>query len=114
MPEVVRGCSTESEKDRLSGGRRLSAGGTAFAVHAGSRKNGQGPERKSHLAYQLPGPGNMAKFPHHLLPVHKTALEKSSAKREPLQCLAVQLCFANNPRVHLSEGITMPLVHNGF
>lgn len=96
MPEVVRGCSAESEKDRPSGGRRLSTGGTASAVHAGSRRNGQGPERKGRLAHQLPGPGNVARFPHHLLPVYKTTLEKSSAKREPLQGLAVLLCFANN------------------
>lgn len=88
--------------------------GTASAIHAGSRKNGQGPEKKGHLAYQLPGVGNMAKFSHHLLPVHKTTLEKSNAKCESLQCFAVQLHLANNSWVHPSEGITMPLVHNGF
>lgn len=43
--------------------RRLSSGGTASAIQAGSRKNVQGPERKDHLAYQLPGSGNVAKFP---------------------------------------------------
>lgn len=78
------------------------------------RKKLQDLERKGHLTYRLPGPGSVAKFPHHLLPVPKTTLEKLSAKHEPLQCLAVQLCFANNTCFCPSNGITVPSVHGGF
>lgn len=47
------------------------------------------------MAYQMPGPGSVAKFIRHLLPVRKNTFEKSGAKREPPRCLAVQFCFAN-------------------
>lgn len=52
-------------------------------------------------------PWERGQLPHHLLPVHKTTSEKPKAKHEPLQCLAVQLCFANNSRFHPFKGITM-------
>lgn len=57
---------------------------------SGTRKRGQ------HLAYQMPGPGSVARFLRHLLPVRKNTFEKSRAKRETLQCLTVQLRFANS------------------
>lgn len=72
MPGVVRECSVESKKDRLRDGRRrVHAGGTASADRQ-EAKGVQGLERKGRSAYQLPGPGSVARFPDHLLPVQKS------------------------------------------
>lgn len=57
------------------------------------REECSGPWKEGHVAYQVPGPGSVARFLHHLLPVRKNTFEKSRATREPLQsCCAGTFC----------------------
>jgi hypothetical protein len=66
-------CQIPTVQAMAGGGKRR---GTASTTKAGSGKDVQKLRRQDHLAYLLPGPGNVAKIPHHLLPVPKSPKAK--------------------------------------